>query len=77
MKLAFYRVSNSQDFGRDTFDNLLERQRPQEILDKLCSLSDDEFRIYDMTNKYDVIGFEDDYNDEILDGGWWCIVIND
>lgn len=43
----------------------------------LSRLSDEELRMYDMNNKYDVRYFEEDYNDEVLDGGWWCVVIND
>jgi len=33
--------------------------------------------MYDMDNNIDMSIFQDDYNDEELDGGWWCIVIND
>jgi hypothetical protein len=51
--------------------------RPQVIKEMLSELSDEELRMYDMDNKYDIVAFEDDYNDEILDGGWWCVAIND
>lgn len=72
MLLAFYKVGNSLDYERYLFDPF---NNPQKIKDMLCRLPDDELRIYDMDNKYDVKGFEDDYNNEILDNGWWCITI--
>ena len=75
MTLAFYKVDNSKNYERHTFDNLYDK--PQEIKNMLCGLSDDEFRAYDMDNKYDAIALEDDYNNEVLDGGWWCVVIKD
>ena len=71
MKLAFYRVDNSQEYDRYTFDGMKEGA----IKEKLSSLSDDELRIYDMDNEYDMSDFMCDYNDELLDGGWWCIVL--
>lgn len=72
MLLAFYKVGNSLDYERHTFDLF---NNPQEIKDMLCGLSDDELRVYDTENKYDLVAFEDDYNNEILDNGWWCITI--
>ena len=83
MKLAFYRVDNSCGFHRHSFDDIYDK--PQEILETLSQLEDDELRIYD-TSVYgygkvqpapNLADFEDDYNDEILDGGWWCVVIRE
>lgn len=75
MTLAFYKVDNSKNYERHTFDILFDR--PQEIKRMLSELNDDEFLCYDMDNNIDRSIFQDDYNDEILDGGWWCVVIND
>ena len=75
MTLAFFKVSNTKNYDRNTFDMWCDR--PQVIKEMLSELSDEELRMYDMDNKYDIVAFEDDYNDEILDGGWWCIAIND
>lgn len=74
MKLAFYKVDNSKDYERHTFDNLYDS--PQVIKEMLSELRDDEFRVYDMDNSIDRSIFQDEYNDEDLDGGWWCVVIN-
>ena len=83
MILAFYRVDNSLKYERHTFDDLYEQ--PNKILDMLKKLDDDEWRLYhtsvygygDVTPCPNMADFEDDYNDEILDGGWWCVVIRD
>lgn len=75
MKLAFYKVDNSQQYGRHEFDYIADE--PKKILEMLSKLDDKELRIYDMDDKYDAIDFEVDYNDEILDGGWWCVIIPD
>lgn len=75
MTLAFYKVDNSKDYRRHTFDMWCDR--PQVIKDMLSELKDEELRMYDMDNTYDVDLFQTDYNLEVLDGGWWCVVIND
>ena len=71
MELAFYRVGNSKEYDRYTFDGMCMGA----IKEKLSLLSDDELRIYNMDNEYDVSNFMCDYNDELLDGGWWCVVL--
>ena len=75
MTLAFYKVDNSKNYERHTFDMWCDG--PQVIKEMLSELSDEELRMYDMDNNIDISIFQDDYNDEELDGGWWCIVIND
>ena len=75
MTLAFYKVDNSKNYERHTFDMWYDR--PQVIKEMLSELKDDELHCYDMDNNVDRSIFEDDYNDEVLDGGWWCVVIND
>ena len=75
MMLAFFKVNNSKGYERHTFDMWFDR--PQVIRDMLSELKDDELKIYDMDNTIDMSIFQDDYNDEELDGGWWCVVIND
>ena len=81
MTIAFYKVDNSLNYGRHEFDQFCDR--PQEVLDMLQRLPEDEVRFYD-AGKYSwqskeptLADFENDYNDEELDGGWWCIIIND
>ena len=74
MKLAFYKVYNSKNYERHTFDKWYDK--PDVIKNMLSELSDEELRMYDMDDRYDVDFFQEDYNDEELDGGWWCIVIN-
>lgn len=73
MTLVFYKVNNSQGYGRHTFDYIYDK--PDKIKKMLEKLSDEELRMYDMDNKYDKVAFEDDYNDEVLDGGWWLWIL--
>ena len=80
MTIAFYKVSNSLNYDRHEFDNLYDQ--PELIKEMLERLPDEEVRMY--VNEYSfqtrlpsLADFEQDYNDEILDGGWWCIVIPD
>lgn len=73
MILAFYKVSNSKNYGRHTFDYWYHK--PEVIKKMLYELSDEELRMYDMDNSDDIDSFQEDYNDEELDGGWWCVLI--
>ena len=75
MTLAFYKVDNSKNYERHMFDMWCDK--PDVIKSMLSELSDEELRMYDMNNSHDVDFFQEDYNDEYLDGGWWCVVIND
>ena len=71
MKLVFFKVDNSKNYDRDEF-NLMDES---EVFEKLNLLSDDEFRLYDFEHTLEAFNFEYDYNQEELDGGWWCHVI--
>ena len=73
MILAFYKVSNSKNYGRHTFDYW--HHKPEVIKQMLSELSDEELRMYDMDNDDDTDFFQEDYNDEELDGSWWCVLI--
>lgn len=80
MIIAFYKVGNSLNYERHTFDNLFDQ--PEKILEMLNKLSEEEVRIYEV-DKYDLqskttnlADFEQHFNDEELDNGWWCIVLN-
>lgn len=75
MILAFYKVDNSKNYERYTFDMWYDK--PQVIKEMLSELSDEELRMYNMNSKFDVDCLQEDYNDEVLDCGWWCVVIND
>lgn len=75
MLIAFYAVNNRLNYGRHEFDNIYDN--PEEILERLSKLGDEELRIYDMSRILDIYDFQEDYNDEMLDGGWWCVVIGD
>ena len=81
MTIAFYKVDNSLNYERHEFDQFCDQ--PQEVLDMLQRLPEDEVKFYD-ADKYSwqsetpsLADFENDYNDEELDGGWWCIVIQE
>lgn len=73
MKIAFYKVNNSKDYNRHTFESL----KPTEIKELLAELSDEELSIYDMDSSYDRACLQYDYNDECYDGGWWMVILED
>lgn len=73
MKLGFYSVDNSKDYDRHTFDCIYDE--PKKIEEMLNELEEDEFRIYDMSEKSNAYFFQDEFNDEVLDNGWWCVPI--
>jgi len=82
--MVFYPVGNSFGWGREDFENMLD-------LDAFKTLWENRHkaaaRFYDMDSHYGDRGefeqsmgnadeFETDYNDEVLDGGWWCKVLH-
>lgn len=77
MYLIFYKVINSLNYDRHTFDGV----KGEQALTMLRNLPDDERCIYDTStgescaemNVWDLVS---DYNDECLDGGWWVTVID-
>ena len=77
--IAFYRVDNSLNYHRCTFDAVYDK--PDEILRQLRLLPEEESRYYDMGKAtgndmvIDAADFVNDYNDELLDGGWWSVLI--
>lgn len=79
MTIVFYKVNNSLNYGRHEFDGYSDK--PKEILDMLQKLPEEEVKFYDsdqyswQTKEPTLADFETDYNDEELDGGWWCIVL--
>lgn len=80
MIIAFYRVKNSKDYGRHEFDYIYDQK--DKIMERLGKLDDDEWCAYDTTRfcgngSPNMLDFQEDYNDEMLDGGWWCVVIPD
>lgn len=81
MTIAFYKVDNSLNYGRHEFDQFCDQ--PQEVLDMLQRLPDEEVKFYN-ADQYSfqskvptLADFETDYNDGEIDGGWWCIIIDD
>lgn len=77
--IAFYRVDNSLGYDRNEFDAVYDK--PDEIMRMLRLLPEEEWRYYDLSkaNGNDmVMDAEDlvnDYNDELLDGGWWSVLL--
>lgn len=76
MLLAFYSVGNERGYTRDSF----AKSTPTEIVDALSKLPDEQWYCYDLSLKpsgsYPALNaFVEDYNDEKLDLGWWCVLI--
>lgn len=81
MVLAFYSVDGN--YGRDSFDayNTNVKEDCVEIAKKLSEGT--YVRLYDMgTDSRNTRAtmsraeFIEDYNDEMMDGGYWCISLN-
>jgi hypothetical protein len=80
MFLFFYPVDNSQDFGRDHFDFM----DPEEAATTLINLKNNGECVpfYDLDNTHpngrflNMDDFVVNYNDEDLDGGFWCVKID-
>lgn len=77
MLLIFFLVNNSKDYTITNFSNL----NAKESIDLLEMLEPEEWRAYDINaykpNYLTLNDFVQDYNDEVLDGGWWCITVDD
>jgi hypothetical protein len=67
--LAFYNADNHKGFDRHTFDDIWNN--PKLIVRMLFSLNDGEYHIYYFPEDADIL--QDDYGNEVLDGGWWMV----
>lgn len=74
MILGFYPVTS--DYERHTFDD----STPEEIVKAITKL--DAFKFYNVseagyqTKMNSLSDLIEDYNDELLDGGWWSVLID-
>ena len=75
MKLAFYKVGNSLGFDRHSFDDMSAEQIELHLQPLLND--DNEAAIVNLDDKESVEFFTEEYNDEIYDLGWWCVLIRD
>ena len=73
MILAFYPVDSSCDRNVFNFYDTTKKEDCLEIYGEL--LKEEGVRFYDVDDKYDIVALETDYNDELLDGGYWMIVL--
>ena len=79
MLLGFYKVNNKLGYGRNAFNNVYDE--PDTILEMLRKLPEEEYKVYDLSTTdtnvmhYTLGDFVEDYNDEILDDGWWSVII--
>lgn len=72
MILAFYKVDNSLNYERDSFNGM----GSDEVLESLRKLQDDEYLTYDMDDNDDPLYFREDFNEEYLDSNsWWCVIM--
>ena len=73
MILAFYSVDSSYDRHCFDFYDTTKKDDCLNIYGKL--LKEGNARFYDVGDKYDIVALETDYNDELLDGGYWMIAL--
>ena len=77
--IAFYWVDNSMNYGRNEFDAVYDK--PDEIMRMLRLLPEEEWRYYDLSKAtgtdmtMDAADLVNDYNDELLGGGWWSVLL--
>ena len=77
--LVFYAVDNDFDWERHTFDELSDEQAFEMMWEERGS---DDLHFYDVESRdygsriLNGDEFEMDYNDELLDGGWWVKVLH-
>ena len=77
MKLGFYKVDNSLGYERHTFDYLYDDpQKIEEMLQPLLN-DDNEAAIVNVEDVDSLDYFADEYNDEVYDNGYWCVLIRD
>lgn len=72
MILAFYKLTNSKGYDRHTFEFVYDE--PKTIQKMLSELNEGEVRLYDMSDKFDIISFENDFNNGTLED-YWCVTI--
>ena len=75
MKLAFYKVGNSLGFDRHSFDDMSAEQIELHLQPLLND--DNEAAIVNLDDEESVEFFTEEFNDEVYDGGWWCVLIRD
>jgi len=75
MKLAFYKVGNSLGFDRHSFDDMSAEQIELHLQPLLND--DNEAAIVNLDDEESVEFFTEEFNDEIYDLGWWCVLIRD
>ena len=73
MKLAFYKVGNSLGFDRHSFDDMSAEQIERHLQPLLND--NNEAAIVNLDDEESVEFFTEEYNDEIYDLGWWCVLI--
>lgn len=71
MKYAiFYPVGNKEGYDRHYFDDIPDSDTA-EMLSKV-----DGVHIYNLERSTCLYDLEDDYNDELLDGGYWLRIVD-
>ena len=75
MKIGFYKVDNSLGFDRHSFDDMSAEQIELHLQPLLND--NNEAAIVNLDDKESVEFFTEEYNDEIYDLGWWCVLIRD
>ena len=78
LHIVFYKVGNSKEYGRHSFDCM----NGHEVLKTITeNLDEDEYHIFETTLGWDskfpnLSDFQEMYNDCELDANWWTIVIS-
>lgn len=73
---VFYPVGNNKGYDRDSFNNVFDDKIVAEMLSEVEGI-----KVYNLesTNRSKEVGLfdlEEDYNDEMLDGGYWLKILN-
>lgn len=73
---VFYPAHNNKDYDRDSFNDITDDKVIAEMLREVKGI-----KVYNLesTNRSKEVGLfdlEEDYNDEMLDGGYWLKILN-
>lgn len=80
MFVAFYPVNNDKGLGKHSFDHLDTHKKEDciEIMKNLLTVTGSRAFVFgedEKTHWPTETDFQSEYNNEVFDGGWWCIAL--
>lgn len=76
MYAVFYPVNNNKGYERHTFDNIFDDKIVAEMLREVEGIKAYNLESTNRSKEVGLFDLEEDYNDEMLDGGYWLKILN-